>query len=169
MKINCLNTYSVALVLGVLLLAAPGCQSTASCKYKPAPVFEAGLPHVTEYHFEKQGSQSLERLMLDTGVLLEINQEICNESRQEYRFNVKGNFSQFPDSLWLKEATRQLVFLSTFSPKQAAFKAWADVIELRRTDMRLGEDREVEPGVFVRVDRILSPEESTLVLVFSQK
>ena len=81
---------------------------------------------------------------------------------------MKGNFSQFPDSLWLKEATRQLVFLSTFSPKQAAFKAWADVIELRRADMRLGEDREVEPGVFVRVDRILSPEESTLVLVFSQ-
>lgn len=107
--------------------------------------------------------------MLDTGVLLEINQDICNESRQEYRFNVKGNFSQFPDSLWLKEATRQLVFLSTFSPKQSAFKAWADVIELRRSDMRLGEDREVEPGVFVRVDRVLSPEESTLVLVFSQK
>ncbi len=169
MKINCLNTCPVALVLGILLLAAFGCQSTASCKYKPAPVFEAGLPHVTEYHFEKQGSQSLERLMLDTGVLLEINQEICNESRQEYRFNVKGNFSQFPDSLWLKEATRQLVFLSTFSPKQAAFKAWADVIELRRAEMRLGEDREVEPGVFVRVDRILSPEESTLVLVFTQK
>jgi len=169
MKINCLNVFFVAVVPGVLMLAAISCQSTPSCKYKPAPVFEAGLPHVTEYYFEKQGSQSLERLMLDTGVLLEINQEICNESRQEYRFNVKGNFSQFPDSLWLKEATRQLVFLSTFSPKQAAFKAWADVIELRRTDMRLGEDREVEPGVFVRVDRILSPEESTLVLVFSQK
>ncbi len=169
MKINCLNTFFVATIPAVLLMSAISCQSAASCKYKPAPVFEAGLPHVTEYHFEKQGSQSLERLMLDTGVLLEINQEICNESRQEYRFNVKGNFSQFPDSLWLKEATRQLVFLSTFSPKQAAFKAWADVIELRRADMRLGEDREVEPGVFVRVDRILSPEESTLVLVFSQK
>ncbi|MCC6282700.1 MAG: hypothetical protein IT262_19000 [Saprospiraceae bacterium] len=169
MKINCLNTPVCGIVLGVLLLAAAGCQSSATCKYKPAPVFEEGLPHVSEYHFEKQGSQSQERLMLDTGVLLEINQDICNESRQEYRFNVKGNFSQFPDSLWLKEATRQLVFLSTFSPKQSAFKAWADVIELRRSDMRLGEDREVEPGVFVRVDRVLSPEESTLVLVFSQK
>ncbi len=169
MKINSLNTPFVAAVLGAFLLAAIGCQSTTTCKYKPAPVFEAGLPHVTEYRFEKQGNQSLESLMLDTGVLLEINQDICNESRQEYRFNVKGNFSQFPDSLWLKEATRQLVFLSTFSPKQSAFKAWADVIELRRADMRLGEDREVEPGVFVRVDRVLSPEESTLVLVFSQK
>jgi hypothetical protein len=169
MKINSLNISCAALVLGFSLMAPMGCLSGDSCKYKPAPVFEAGLPHVTEYHFEKKGNQSLESLMLDTGVLLEINQDICNESRQEYRFNVKGNFSQFPDSLWLKEATRQLVFLSTFSAKQAAFKAWADVIELRRADMRLGEDREVEPGVFVRVDRVLSPEESTLVLVFSQK
>lgn len=153
----------------ILLALAAGCGSEKTCKYKPSPVFEEGLPHVSEYHFEKQGTQSLESLMLDTGVLLEISQDICNESRQEYRFNVKGNFSQFPDSLWLKEATRQLVFLSSFSPKQSALKAWADVIEQRRSEMRLGEDREMEPGIFVKVDRVVSPEESTLVLIFSQK
>ena len=107
--------------------------------------------------------------MLDTNVLLEISQDVCTETRQEYRFKVQGNFSQFPDSLWLKEATRQLVFLSSFSPKQAPLKIWADVIENRRSEMKLGEDREVEPGVFVRVDRVVSPEESTLMLVFSQK
>lgn len=158
--------YGFPVFLGICVA---GCQSEPTCKYKPAPVFEAGLPHINEYHFEKKGAQSLESLVLDTGVLLEISQDICNESRQEYRFNVKGNFSQFADSLWLKEATRQLVFLSSFSPKQSALKAWADVIEQRRTEMRLGEDREMEPGIFVRVDRVVSPDESTLVLVFTQK
>ena len=177
MKINCLtgNTQlffsliPAVASLGALLFLQTGCQTQATCKYKPAPVFESGLPHVTDYHFEKKGTQSLESLMLDTGVLLEVNQDICNESRQEYRFNVKGNYTQFPDSLWLKEASRQLVFLSTFSAKQSALKAWADVIEQRRSEMRLGEDREMEPGIFIRVDRVVSPEESTLVLVFSQK
>lgn len=170
MKINSLpeNVLRSFPVIAVLCFTI-GCKTQETCKYKPAPVFEAGLPHVTEYHFEKQGNQSLESLMLDTGVLLEVSQDICNESRQEYRFNVKGNFSQFPDSLWLKEASRQLVFLSTFSAKQSALKSWADVIEQRRDDMRLGEDREMEPGIFVRVDRVVSPQESTLVLVFSQK
>ncbi len=158
-----------AAAFAVSILLQTGCQTQVTCKYKPAPVFEAGLPHVTDYHFEKQGNQSLESLMLDTGVLLELNQDICNESRQEYRFNVKGDFSKFPDSLWLKEASRQLVFLSTFSAKQSALKAWADVIEQRRSEMRLGEDREMQPGIFVRVDRVVSPEESTLVLVFTQK
>lgn len=147
----------------------PSCDTQKTCKYKPAPVFEAGLPHVVQYNFEVQGQQSLESLMLDTNVLLEISQDVCTETRQEYRFKVQGNFSQFPDSLWLKEATRQLVFLSSFSPKQAPLKIWADVIENRRSEMKLGEDREVEPGVFVRVDRVVSPEESTLMLVFSQK
>lgn len=145
------------------------CETKKTCKYKPAPIFEAGLPHVVQYNFEVQGQQSLESLLLDTNVLLEINQDVCTETRQEYRFRVQGDFSKFPDSLWLKEATRQLVFLSSFSPKQAPLKAWADIIELRRSDMKLGEDREVEPGVFVRVDKVVSPEQSTLLLVFSQK
>lgn len=145
------------------------CETKQTCKYKPAPVFEAGLPHVMQYNFEIQGQQSLESLLLDTNVLLEISQDVCTETRQEYRFKVQGDYSQYPDSLWLKEASRQLVFLSSFSPKQAPLKAWADVIESRRSDMKLGEDREVEPGVFVRVDRIVSPDQSTLLLVFSQK
>ena len=145
------------------------CNSQTTCKYKPAPVFEAGLPHVLQYNFEVQGQQSLESLLLDNNILLEISQDVCAETRQEYRFKVQGNYSQFPDSLWLKEATPQLVFLSSFSNKQAPWKAWADVIEERRAEMKLGEDREVEPGVFVRVDRVVSPEESTLLLVFSQK
>ncbi len=145
------------------------CNEEKACKYKPAPIFEAGLPHVLQYNFEKQGQQSLESLMLDTNVLLEISQDVCTQTKQEYRFTVPGDFSKFPDSLWLKEATRQLVFLSSFSHKQAPLKAWADMIEMRRADMHLGEDREVEQGVFVRVDRIVSPEKSTLILVFSQQ
>lgn len=150
-------------------LAFFACETKKTCKYKPAPIFEPGLPHVMQYNFEVQGQQSLESLLLDTNVLLEVSQDVCTETRQEYRFRVQGDFSKFPDSLWLKEATRQLVFLSSFSQKQAPLKAWADIIELRRSDMKLGEDREVEPGVFVRVDKVVSPEQSTLMLIFSQK
>ena len=158
-----------ALLFTFLLFWLISCNNEKTCKYKPAPIFEAGLPHVLQYNFEKQGNQSLESLLLDTNVLLEISQDVCDQTKQEYRFTVPGNFSQFADSLWLKEASRQLVFLSSFSGKQAPLKAWADMIESRRADMRLGEDREVEKGVFVRVDRVVSPEQSTLILIFSQQ
>ena len=145
------------------------CSSEKKCKYQPSPVFERGLPHIVQYNFEKQGSQSLESLLLDTNVLLELSQEVCDQSKQEYRFIVQGDYSQFADSLWMKEAVRQLVFLSSFSPKQAPLKAWADVIESSRANMRLGQDFEVETGVYVRVDRVASPEQSTLLLLFSQQ
>jgi hypothetical protein len=156
-------------VFPFVLLALIACRNEATCKYKPEPIFDKNLPHVLQYNFEKEGSQSLESLLLDRGVLLEISQEVCPTTRQEYRFRVQGDFAALPDSFWMKEATRQLVFLSSFSPKQAALKDWADIIEQRRVEMRLGEDREVQPGIFVRVDRVLSPQEGTLVLVFSQK
>ena len=160
MKIITLATFAI------LFISA--CNSDEKCKYKPEPIFEPGLPHVEQYNFEKQGNQSLESLLLDTKVLLEIHQDVCIKTRQEYQFTVQGDYSRFPDSLWMKEAVRQLVYLSTFSPKQAPLKAWADVLEEMRATMRLGEDNEVQPGVFVRVDRIVSPEKSTLMLVFSQ-
>ena len=152
----------------ILVFLLGSCDSQTKCQYKPEPIFEANLPHVEQYNFEKQGNQSLESILLDTNVLLEISQEVCNQTRQEYRFTVQGDFSRFPDSLWMKEAVRQLVFLSTFSPKQAPLKAWADVLEAQRSQMRLGQDAEIQPGVKVRVDRIVSPEESTLLLVLSQ-
>ena len=145
------------------------CQNQPTCKYKPEPIFDKDLPHIVQYNFEKEGSQSLESLMLDRGILLEVGQEVCGETKQEYRFTVKGDYATQPDSFWMKEATRQFVFLSTFSPKQAALKAWGDIIELRRNEMQLGQNREVQPGVFVRIDRVLSPDEATLSVVFSQK
>lgn len=157
----------IAVAISVLGLFA--CNSETKCKYKPEPIFEASLPHIVRYNFEKQGNQSLESLLLDTNVLLEIGQEICNNTRQEFRFTVQGDFSRFPDSMWLKEAVRQLVYLSTFSPKQAPLKAWADVLEEQRKGMRLGQDAEIQPGVTARVDRINSPEQSTLILVLAQQ
>jgi hypothetical protein len=152
-----------------LLLSLATCQSDKKCKYKPTPVFEKQLPHIVQYNFEQQGTQSLESVLLDTKVLLEIHQDVCDQTRQEYRFIVKGDYSAFPDSLWQKEAVRQLVFLSTFSPKQASLKDWADIIEQRRRDMRLGEDYVVQSGISIRIDRVLSKEQSTLLVVFKQE
>lgn len=160
------NVSVFAVAASMLLLA---CQRKNTCKFKPEPVFSADLPHVVQYNFEKEGSQSLESLLIDRGILLEVGQEVCGDTKQEYRFTVPGDYSAQPDSFWMMEATRQFVFLSSFSPKQAALKDWADIIELRRADMRLGQDREVQPGIFVRVDRVLSPEQATLLVVLSQK
>jgi len=152
----------------VLLFGGQACQTNQKCKYKPEPIFEKGLPRVVQYNFEKNGTQSLESLLLDSGVLLEIGQDVCNSTKQEYRFIVQGDYSQFPDSLWMKEAGKQMVYLSALSPKHASLKAWADVLEASRTQMKIGEDFEVQAGIKVRVDKVISSDQSTLILLFSQ-
>lgn len=150
-------------------MALGSCGGKKPCKYKPEPIFDKNLPHVLQYNFEVKDSLSLESLLLDRGVLLEVSQQVCDNTRQEYRFTVQGDYSAKPDSFWLKEATREFVYLSSFSEKQAAFKSWADIIEQRRSEMKLGEDREMQPGVFVRVDKVVSPQQATLLVVLSQQ
>jgi hypothetical protein len=155
--------------LTVLVLGMASCKDNSKCRYKPAPIFAPDLPYVVQYNYEVQGQQSLESVMLENQVLLEVYQDVCNSSRQEYRFTVAGDRSSYADSLWMKEATRQLVLLSTMSEKQLPLKAWADVIEQNRRNMNLGVPLEIDQGISVQIDRILSPEKSTLVLVFSQQ
>ncbi|MFN0014719.1 MAG: hypothetical protein ACKVU2_09245 [Saprospiraceae bacterium] len=157
-------TASIALVALVF-----SCKTETKCRYKPEPIFAKDLPHVVQYNFEKDGNQSLESLVLDTGTLVEVGQDVCTDTRQEFRFTVRGDYRQYADSMWLREAVRQMVFLSSFSPAQAPLRAWADVLEEARADMRLGEEKTVQEGISVRVDRIVSPEESALLLVLSQK
>lgn len=161
--------YKALLTLFSLVLLLAACKTDQRCKYKPDPMFEAGLPHITAYNFEVQGPQSLESIMLDGKILLEINQEICDHTRQEFRFTVPGDRRAYPDSLWLKEASRQMVVLSALSPQQAALKTWGDVIERRRPEMKLGEDFTVQSGITIRVDRVLSPEQSMLLVVLAQE
>jgi hypothetical protein len=158
----------VIVTLSILMLVF-ACKGNKKCPYKPAPVFKAGLPHIQQYKFEQQGPFSLESLLLDTQVLLELEQDVCERTRQEYRFTVQGDYSKFPDSLWVKESVRQMTFLSTFSPEQAPLRAWASVIERNRANIRLGEDTPVEEGVTVRVDRIISPDKTVLRLVLAQQ
>lgn len=157
---------SLSILLGLVLLVF-SCKTETKCKYKPEPIFGPELPHITQYNFEKEGNQSLESLLLDTGTLVEVGQDVCNHTRQEFRFTVQGDFRQYPDSMWLKEAVRQMVFLSSFSPAQAPLRSWADVLEEARPQMRLGEEAEIQPGISVRVDRVVSPDQSALLLVLS--
>ncbi len=159
----------IKLTLFFALCIFIACENEKTCKYKPMPVFEKGLPHVVDYYFEAKGSKSLESLLLDRGIELEISQDVCDDTRQEFRFKVEGDYSAKPDSFWLKEASRQMVYLSALSEKQAPLKAWGDIIEQFRRDMQLGQDREVQRGIFVRVDRVVNPQEAILVVVLSQK
>jgi hypothetical protein len=157
--------FSGIMALGLLFQA---CASEKKCPYKPEAIFSSDLPRVRQYNFERKGQQSLESLLLDSGVLVEIGQDICESSRQEYRFIVRGDYAAYADSLWMKEASRQLLYLSALSENQSALKNWADALEMLRPQMKIGEALTVQPGIQIKVDKVVSPGQSTLIVLFSQ-
>ncbi|MBK8558249.1 MAG: hypothetical protein IPL65_22075 [Lewinellaceae bacterium] len=81
---------SILLFLLLLLLGSSACNSKKICQYKPAPIFEKGLPHTSDYRYEQSGVQSLESMWLERGVLVEVYQEVCDATQQEFRFTVQG-------------------------------------------------------------------------------
>jgi hypothetical protein len=156
-----------ALLLQALLLA--GCAGEQKCPFRPSPIFSAGLPRVVQYQFEEQGRYSLESVLFDNGVLLEVEQDICTNSVQDYRFKVMGDYSAYPDSLWLREAVLQFNFLSRLSETHTPLRMWAARIDEVRSDMKLGREAEIAENIFVKVDRIVGPEASTLLVQFAQR
>jgi hypothetical protein len=135
----------------------------------PQAIFAPSLPGVSGHSYEVKGQESLEELMLERGVYLKVYQTGCDALRQEFQFQVQGDYATFPDSLWLKEAVRQFYSIGNLSEKQAGLKLWAAAIEGVRPQMRLAEPMRLEDNIFVQVDRILGAQESTLRVILLQE
>lgn len=153
--------------IGILLVAMiTSCGDNApTCKYgDAAPIFSQELPGVVKHTFEKEKTGSLESVQFDKGMKLEVRQSGCTALKQEFRFIVPGNYAQYPDSSWIKESVKQLLFLSKLSFAQDGLKMWAGAIELQKSNIKLGQPTEIEQGIFVKIDKILSPEQSILLV-----
>ncbi len=157
--------------LGICVWAAVGCgNSTKECVLgKPQAIFSSDMAGIAQHHFERVEQESLEELILERGVYVTIRQSGCEKLKQEFQFKVQGDYTAVADSMWFKEAVRQFYHLGNLSDKTAGLKMWASAIELARSEMRLAEPKQVEDGIYVQVDKIVGPEESTLRVILSQQ
>lgn len=154
----------------VLTITACGDSTPAKCPLgDPKAMFSPEMAGVQQHHFAVKGQESLEELLLERGVLLSIRQTGCDALRQEFQFQVPGNYTNYPDSLWLKEAVRQFYSLGNLSEKTAGLKMWASAIESARPTMRIAEPKQLDQNIFVQVDKIVGAEESTLRVVLLQE
>jgi hypothetical protein len=158
------------LFLSLLCLCACENIGTKKCPLgAPSAIFDPQVKGIEKHHFEVKGQESLEELVLERGVYLQIMQSGCDQLRQEFQFQVPGNYANFPDSLWVKEAVRQFYYLGNLSEKSAGLKMWASAIESVRTDMRIAEPKQLDQNIYVQIDKIAGAEESTLRVVLLQK
>jgi hypothetical protein len=165
-----MNMLRISALSFIVMLAACGDTGSKKCPLgAPSAIFSPEVPGIEKHHFEAKDQDGLEEALLERGVYLRIYQSGCDQLRQEFQFQVPGNYANFPDTMWMKEAVRQFYHLGNLSEQSAGLKMWASAIEGVRSDMRLGEPKQLDQNIFVQIDKIAGAEESTLRVVLLQK
>lgn len=143
---------------------------TQDCKYgTPEALFDAEQPGITAHRFTANQTEATEQVAFSNGIQLTLLQSGCDHIRQEFRFELSEVPEGADQQFWITRTVEFLRMLSSSGPSYAAFATWADEIEQRQDDIKLAESFAIQQGFYVRIDRIRSAEDATLVLILSDQ
>ncbi len=143
--------------------------NSGKCKFgDPTAMFSDTMSMVKKHHFEVKDKTGVELAAFKNGMMLEVEQSGCNDIHQQFTFILPGDFSKSDDAFWKTLTVKNFRLLAASSPKLFPFNGWADAIEGVLPKMKLAEPIEVDKGVQVRIDKILSTNQAMLVVLLSQ-
>jgi hypothetical protein len=141
---------------------------TGKCKFgDPIAIFSDTMEMVKKHHFEIKDKTGIEFVTFKNGMLLEVEQSGCNNIKQQYTFEIMGNFSKMEDAFWKVLAIKNAL-LATLSPKLNSLDAWAQAMDGVQDKLKLAEPIEVEKGIFIRLDKVVYGDRAMLVVQLSQ-
>lgn len=155
----------------VISLCVFACQDSQSGKCKfgdPTAMFSDTMVAVKKHHFEIKDKTGIELAAFKSGMMLEVEQSGCNDIHQQFTFILPGDFSKTDDAFWKTLAVKNFRLLSDASPRLTGFNNWADAIERVLPQLKLAEPIEIDKGIQVRIDKILSQNQGMLVVQLSQ-
>ena len=153
------------------------CQNTqsgdkfADCKYgEPKAIFDENLDFVNQHNFKIKALEGIEEVTFSNGRQLTIYQSGCNEIKQDFEFILEAQ----PDSnltnpyFWIGKTIEEFQSLGAFGQDYFSYSTWAQVIAENADKIKIAEFQEVQPGFYVKIDRINGPDESTLMVTLSE-
>lgn len=162
--------YLLLLFIINLTFACRNSSKTNDCRYgKPTPVFTADQPGIQSHTFHAQGIEATEQVIFSDSLQLTLLQSGCNEIRQEFQFNLPGNFEDKAPDFWIELSIKLMQRLGNLGPNYNGFTMWAQSIAEQRANIKLAEPSALQQGFYITIDRILSEENATLVLILSDQ
>ena len=159
--------YSVSLIF---FTSACKNKKEVPCKYgNPTAIFSDTMQNVKKHFFQIKEGTGVEMVAFKNNYLLEVEQSGCEEIQQQFSFILHGKFMDAPDSFWVQLAVKQFRDMAKMSPKLSLFNGWADALDAIKDKIKLSEPTEIQPHFFCRIDKVVSPEQATLVILLSQK
>ncbi|MEL6863397.1 MAG: hypothetical protein AAFP19_03215 [Bacteroidota bacterium] len=164
------NWYLILYACLLLSFHACGPSSQSECEQgKPLAIFSPDLPGVIHHQFEQKGQNATEVLTFKDSLSLQLFQSGCHTVKQEFRFQWPGNYQQQDAAYWTDQAATLFRRLASLSEKQASFILWAQAISAAKDQVKLGQATELEPGTTLKLDKVLSPDQVTLIIEFVQR
>lgn len=146
------------------------CNSTEKCKYsEPIALFDVNNPAVVKQNFTLKGTASSEFVEFNNGLRLELLQTGCQALTQEYRFEIPEAKDSNDHSSWLELSVQLFRFLG--ASNQNIFQmadAWANLIEQQKNEIRLGQDYPITTGFIIKVDKMMSSDFATLIVMIKE-
>lgn len=166
------SRYVQLLSLILVWSAFTTCQSSdpfANCQYgRPTPIFASKHPQITQHNFHIQQMEGIEQISFSNGVRLEISQKGCDNIVQLFTFELPGQYTSDSTSAWIDSAVQQFLYLSQLDEQYIPLEMWAQSIDAVRTQIKIGQKVEVEPGFLVEINRITSTDYAILSVEFSK-
>ena len=141
----------------------------SDCKYgKPEAIFSAAIPQITAHSFNIHQREGIELVKFDNGITMELIQSGCDNIVQAFKFRIPGDHRKKSNLEWVNEAVKQLRYLGGLDQKFASLSFWGNEIEQINTILKLGSTHDIQQGFKVKIDKVLSINESILLLELSQ-
>ncbi len=140
-----------------------------NCKFgAPKAIFSDVFPSITSHSFKIFNKEGIETVRFDNGMVMELIQSGCDHIVQSFKFRLPGDHRKKNALDWVEEAVVQLRFLGGLDEKFASLSFWGNEIEQRKSEIKLGSTLDIQQGFKVKIDKVLSTNESILLLELSQ-
>lgn len=167
-----MNYKSLAAALLMLVAACRNQGAEAyfeNCKYgKPEAIFDSSVPGLREHNFTLKKQEGVEKLVFESGKVLTIRQMGCDAIRQEFEFDLPGQYEKGTAEKWVERTVQEFQALAGLGPNYLMFSSWAQAIAGKSEQIRLAESVEIQPGFYVNIDRVVGPDSATLLVTLSE-
>lgn len=140
-----------------------------NCKYgEPKAIFSPDIPEIKTHRFMIRQGEGVEEITFESGKELTIVQMGCDSIRQDFQFYLPGNFERGSTARWVERTVEEFNFLASLDSRYLVFSSWAQSIEAQEDTIKLAQSEEIQPGFFVKIDRILEPDHARLMVTLSE-
>ncbi len=163
--------YSIVLFLIIFFAACDENQQASKndCTYgTPSAIFKETTPSVTQHSFKLVNNEGVERVVFESGTVLDIIQSGCDEIEQELRFRLKNKKIPTDDELF-GLGIRNLNDMGKLSMELSPFSAWAKAIYDNHTKLKKGLEIELEPTTYASIDKIEESEDTIIRIVLAKR